>query len=67
MRSSLDWVLRPAKRIVAVFPPRRNSVGLIAAVDAYIRIGSDKIRKAQLPDKIVTADGITLERPGHWS
>jgi hypothetical protein len=36
-------------------------------VDAYTRIGSDKIRNAQLPDKIVTADGITLERPEHWS
>ena len=59
--------LRPEKRIVAVFPPRRNAVGLIAAVDAYIRIGSDKIRNAQLPAKIVTADGITLERPERWS
>lgn len=59
--------LRPDKRIVAVFPPRRNAVGLIAAVDAYIRIGSGKIRNAQLPAKIVTAGGITLERPEHWS
>jgi len=59
--------LWPEKRIVAVFPPRRNSAGLIAAVDAYIRIGSDKIRNAQLPAEIVTANGITLERPEHWS
>jgi hypothetical protein len=36
-------------------------------VDAYIRIGSGKIRNAQLPAKIVTAGGITLERPEHWS
>jgi hypothetical protein len=36
-------------------------------VNAYTRIGSDKIRNAQLPAKIVTADGITLERPEHWS
>ena len=29
-------------------------------------IGSDKIRKAQLPAKIVTARGIILERPEYW-
>jgi uncharacterized LabA/DUF88 family protein len=59
--------LRSEKQIIAVFPPRRNAVGLIVAVDGYIRIGSDKIRKAQLPPKIVTAGGIILERPAHWS
>jgi uncharacterized LabA/DUF88 family protein len=58
--------LRPEKLIFAAFPPRRTSVGLMAAVDAYIRIGSDKIRNAQLPARIVTAGGITLERPEHW-
>jgi uncharacterized LabA/DUF88 family protein len=59
--------LRPEKRIVAVFPPHRSSVGLIAAVDAYIRIGPDKVRNAQLPPKIVTSGGIILARPAHWS
>jgi uncharacterized LabA/DUF88 family protein len=58
--------LRPEKRIIAVFPPRRNAAGLIAVVDAYIRIGPDKIRNAQLPPKIVTRDGVILERPDHW-
>jgi uncharacterized LabA/DUF88 family protein len=58
--------LRPEKRIIAVFPPRRNAAGLIAVVDAYIRIGPDKIRNAQLPPKIVTKDGVILERPDHW-
>ena len=53
-------------RFVA-FPPRRFSARLANGVDAYTRIGSDKIRNAQLPAKIVTAGGITLERPGHWS
>jgi uncharacterized LabA/DUF88 family protein len=58
--------LRPAKRIIAAFPPRRNSVALIAAVDAYLRIGSDKVRNAQLPPKVVTAGGVILERPEYW-
>jgi hypothetical protein len=38
-------------------------VALIAAVDAYLRIGSDKVRNAQLPPKVVTADGVIPERP----
>jgi uncharacterized LabA/DUF88 family protein len=59
--------LRPRKRVLVAFPPRRFSARLANGVNAYTRIGSDKIRNAQLPAKIVTADGITLERPGHWS
>jgi len=58
--------LRPGKFIVAAFPPRRFSARLVQAVDAYIRIGPDKIRKAQLPPKVVTAGGVILERPEHW-
>jgi uncharacterized LabA/DUF88 family protein len=60
-------LLRPRKRIVAAFPPHRFSARLTQAFDAYPRIGSDKIRNAQLPPKIVTASGVILERPAHWS
>lgn len=59
--------LRPHKRIAVAFPPRRFSARLANGVGAYTRIGSDKIRNAQLPAKVVTAGGITLERPEHWS
>ena len=59
--------MRPETRIVAAFPPRRNSADLKNAVDAYTRIGRDKIRKAQLPPKIITSEGITLVRPPYWS
>jgi uncharacterized LabA/DUF88 family protein len=59
--------LRPGKFIVAAFPPRRYSARLAQVVDAYIRIGPDKIRNAQLPPKVVTASGVILERPGYWS
>jgi hypothetical protein len=58
--------LRPAKRIIAAFPPRRNSVALIAAVDAYLRIGSGNIRSSQLPPKVVAVGGVILERPDYW-
>jgi len=59
--------LRPRKRIVAAFPPQRNSASLIRAVDGYVRIGRDKIRNAQLPSKIVAAGGVVLKRPEYWS
>ncbi|HEY5409133.1 MAG TPA: hypothetical protein VIJ94_00275 [Caulobacteraceae bacterium] len=32
-------------------------------VDGYISVGHDKIRKAQLPPKIVTKGGVALVRP----
>jgi uncharacterized LabA/DUF88 family protein len=59
--------LRPGKRIIAAFPPRRHSKELAQAVDAYVSISTTKVRNAQLPPKIVTAGGVILERPEHWS
>jgi uncharacterized LabA/DUF88 family protein len=59
--------LRPRKRVIAAFPPRRQSLVLMRAVDGYVSIGRDKIRNAQLPRKIVTAGGVVLERPPSWS
>lgn len=58
--------LRPEKRIIAAFPPRRHSADLKYAVDGYLPIGDDKIRKAQLPPEVVNNAGITLRRPKHW-
>ena len=59
--------LRPEKRVVAAFPPRRQSGDLRRAVDGYLAIGDDKIRQSQLPRAVVTATGITLHRPKHWT
>lgn len=59
--------LFPAKRIIAAFPPCRQSVSLRQVVDGYLFIGDDKIRQAQLPDEIVTKSGVILRRPKHWS
>jgi hypothetical protein len=33
---------------------------------SFTHIGHDKVRNAQLPSKIVTKGGITLQRPLHW-
>lgn len=59
--------LSPEKRIIAAFPPKRHSADLKRAVDGYVSIGDDKVRRAQLPEKVVTAAGVVLRRPAHWS
>jgi uncharacterized LabA/DUF88 family protein len=59
--------LFPAKRIIAAFPPSRRSADLKQVADGFVFIGADKIRRAQLPDEVVTKAGIVLRRPKHWS
>jgi uncharacterized LabA/DUF88 family protein len=59
--------LHPTRRIVAVFPPRRQSDPLRAAADGVLRVSRSMLRQAQLPAKVVNADGIVLERPAYWS
>lgn len=59
--------LRPEKRIIAVFPPHRNSDDLKRAVDGYRSISDAAIRQAQLPQKIVTANGVSISRPPYWN
>jgi len=58
--------LFPAKRIIAAFPPNRHSAELKRIVDGFTFIGADKIRRAQLPDEVVTKGGIVLRRPEYW-
>jgi uncharacterized LabA/DUF88 family protein len=59
--------LFPEKRIIAAFPPNRHSAELKRVVDGFVFIGDDKIRRAQLPDKVVTEAGVVLRRPKHWA
>ncbi len=59
--------LFPTKRIIAAFPPSRVSKELRRLTDGYFTIGEDKVRQAQLPDEIITASGIVLQRPKHWT
>jgi uncharacterized LabA/DUF88 family protein len=57
----------PRKRVVAVFPPRRHSTDLQRHADHLLRIDRRMLQRSQLPGKVVTADGIELTRPEHWS
>ena len=59
--------LFPGKRIIAAFPPNRHSAELRRVVDGFMFIGDDKVRRAQLPGKVVTEAGVVLRRPKHWS
>lgn len=56
----------PQKRLVAVFPPNRQSAQLKKAATGYLVIGEDKLRQNQLPDPVITATGFELQRPAHW-
>jgi len=58
--------LVPAKRITVGFPPGRHSDVLRRTCDAAFFVGTDKVRAAQLPDKIVLPSGVVLERPPYW-
>ncbi len=59
--------LRPEKRIIGAFPPRRHSADVRRAVDGHLFIGVDKVRRAQLPATVVTRAGVRLDRPKHWT
>jgi uncharacterized LabA/DUF88 family protein len=56
----------PHKRIVACFPPGRNSVQLQKAANASLTIPVDKLDAAQFPDEVTKPDGFILRRPAHW-
>lgn len=60
-------LLHPAAKVVACFPPRRLSDDLRRVVDASFTIGEDKFRASQLPDTVVTRNGVALTRPAKWS
>lgn len=57
----------PAKRVIAVFPPRRHSEDLRKAVDSMFKINDVSLRNSQLPSIVVNAAGITLNRPKYWT
>ena len=58
--------LDPRKRFTVGLPPRRHSDGLRRACDSAFFIPVDKIRAAQLPERIVLPSGVVLERPAYW-
>jgi uncharacterized LabA/DUF88 family protein len=58
--------LRPDKRIVAVFPPHRQSGDLRRAADASFTLGDAIIRQSLLPAVVKDAEGTIYERPASW-
>lgn len=56
----------PQKQIVVLFPPDRHSSQLKRAATGYLAIPEAKLRASQLPDRLTTATGFVLERPGSW-
>jgi len=56
----------PDKRVIAVFPPGRQSYELKKAASGYLHLGADKLRQSQLPPQVKRSDGFVLERPPSW-
>ena len=57
----------PEKRIIIVFPPKRDNHHLKNIVDAHFRIGRGRLSKSQLPHKVTKPDGFELVRPTNWN
>jgi uncharacterized LabA/DUF88 family protein len=56
----------PSKRIIVAFPPKRHSADLKRIASGTFNIGEDKLRRSLLPDTVVTAAGVRLQRPATW-
>ena len=54
------------KRIVAAFPPRRNSAELARVAHASFHIGRGNIARSLLTDEIVKPKGTILRCPNSW-
>lgn len=59
--------LRPTKRVVAVFPPRRHSDALGRAVDSHFTLGQGVIKRSLLSVTVVDAKGRSHVRPASWT
>jgi len=57
----------PAKRVVVVFPPRRQSIQLKDAASACFTIGRAKLAASQLPERVRSPSGFELQRPRRWT
>ena len=55
-----------SKRVVATFPPKRNSQRLASAVDAYFTIGRGRLAKSLLPRSLEKSNGVIISRPEQW-
>ena len=57
----------PEKRVIAAFPPNRNSFRLRQATTASFVIGRRRISASLLPEQVVKDDGHVLVKPPQWS
>jgi len=57
----------PSKRIVAVFPPARESHYLRGIAHDSFRLGRARLSKSQLPLVVAKPDGFRLRRPREWN
>lgn len=58
--------LQPNAQVIAAFPPRRHSDELRRVVDRSIHVDRAMLSRSQLPDEVVTPNGIKLSRPAYW-
>jgi len=56
----------PNKKIIIVFPPKRDNPHLKTIADDYFRIGRGRLSKCQLPIAVIKPDGFKLVRPKDW-
>jgi uncharacterized LabA/DUF88 family protein len=54
------------KKVVAAFPPDRDSFDLKRVASAYFRIGHQKYAKSQFPQIMQLPNGVKIQRPGSW-
>lgn len=59
--------VRPDRRVIAVFPPKRHSSELGRTADGVLRISDANIRRSQLPASVPSPAGISLRRPNYWT
>ena len=58
--------LFPGKRIVVVFPPKRQSIQLKKIANACLHISRTILAKSMFPEQVKKADGFVLQRPRQW-
>jgi uncharacterized LabA/DUF88 family protein len=56
----------PSKRLIVVFPPRKNNLFLESVADESFRLGRGRLARCQLPYVVKKKDGFNLVRPDEW-
>lgn len=57
----------PEKHTIVAHPPKRQSVELCKIANGWFAISKQKIKRNQLPVKVVTKHGNELTRPRKWT